>query len=713
MAALWFRVGRENASATEEIENITRAARIDVDAQRFQRKERNMVSMKWFGATLLALGSLAAIAQTNQPAPTAPVAPATAPAAGGTAATQPAEAQVAKALTAEDVNAWLDGYMPYALATGDLAGAVVAVVKDGKILTERGFGYADVATKKPVDPKLTLFRPGSVSKLITWTAVMQQVEQGKIDLDADVNKYLPADFQIPPRDGKPITMRNIMQHAAGFEEQVKNIITEDPTQPGYIELLKRWTPTRVFDAGTTPAYSNYATSVAGYIVERVSGESFYDYVEKHIFAPLDMKHSSMRQPLPKELEPYMATGYILASGEAKKFEIVGPAPAGSLSSPGEDMAHFMIAHLQNGEYNGNRILKEETAKLMHDSPLTLLPPLNRMELGFFETNINGREVIAHLGDSQNFHTSLHLLLKENAGFYVSFNSAGKEGAAHKLRLALFADFADRYFPGPPLTAARVDEATAKQHAQMMVGNWVGSRGSQTTFLSAIGLIGQTKVSVGAKGELVVPDLKGLNGQPIRWVETAPFIWEDPNGHDQLAAKVVDGKVDRWSFGLVGPFDVYLRAGAAQNGAWLVPSLCVSLAVLLLTVVFWPVTAIVRRRYRARLDLPAPDLRAYRASKIGALLALAAFTTWAVSVISMFSDLNKTTAAFDPVLRFAQVFGFVGFFGGFLLALWNLLVVWTGKRRWPAKLWSLALVFATFIILWIAFQFHLIGWGVNY
>jgi hypothetical protein len=134
---------------------------------------------------------------------------------------------------------------------------------------------------------------------------------------------------------------------------------------------------------------------------------------------------------------------------------------------------------------------------------------------------------------------------------------------------------------------------------------------------------------------------------------------------------------------------------------------------LLTVVFWPVTAIVRRRYRARLDLPAPDLRAYRAGKVGALLTLAAFATWAVSVISMFSDLNKTTSAFDPVLRFAQVFGFVAFIGGFLLALWNLLVVWTGKRRWPAKLWSLALVFATFIILWIAFQFHLIGWGVNY
>ena len=134
------------------------------------------------------------------------------------------------ALTAEDVNAWLDGYMPYALQTGDIAGAVVAVVKDGQILTERGYGYSDVAKRTPVDPKLTLFRPGSVSKLVTWTAVMQLVEQGKIDLDADVNQYL--DFKIPPREGKPVTMRNLMQHIAGFEEQAKGIMSEDPKAPG-------------------------------------------------------------------------------------------------------------------------------------------------------------------------------------------------------------------------------------------------------------------------------------------------------------------------------------------------------------------------------------------------------------------------------------------------------------------------------------------------
>src|SRR6201996_9584813 len=401
-------------------------------------------------------------------------------------------------LTADDLNSWLDGYLPYALHTGDTAGAVVVVVKDGQVLSERGYGYSDVATRAPVDPKLTLFRPGSVSKLFTWTAVMQQVELGKIDLDGDVNQYL--DFKIPARDGKPVTMRQLMQHVAGFEEQSKGIMSPDPKSPGFEVLLKQWVPERVFPAGSTPAYSNYGASLAGYIVQRVSGETFDDYMDKHIFAPLDMKYSTFRQPLPANLEPLMSKGYSQASLPPKPFEIVGPAPAGSLSSPGEDMAHFMIAHLQNGEYHGNRILKAETAEMMHNSPLTILPPLNRMELGFFETNLNGREVIAHLGDTQCFHTSLHLFLKEGVGFYVSFNSPGKAGAVGGLRGALFEDFADRYFPAEENNGT-VDAKTAAAHAALLTGRWVNSRGSQSSFISALGLVGQTKVGVDAKGRL--------------------------------------------------------------------------------------------------------------------------------------------------------------------------------------------------------------------
>ncbi|MGI8495981.1 MAG: serine hydrolase domain-containing protein [Gemmatimonadaceae bacterium] len=301
----------------------------------------------WWTAALSMVATLPMAAQ--QSVPLGPTLATTRPA--NKAPLPPKPEPGAAVLSAQDVDAWLDGYMPYALKTGDLAGAVVAVVKDGQILTTRGYGYSDVAKRTPADPKLTLFRPGSVSKLFTWTAVMQQVELGKVDLDADVNRYL--DFKIPPRDGKPVTMRQLMQHVAGFEEQAKDIMSSDPKKtPAFDVLLKRWTPHRIFEPGTTPAYSNYGASLAGYVVQRVSGEPFDRYVEKHIFAPLGMTHSTFRQPLPAELAPFMSKGYGVASKPPKGFEIVGPAPAGALSSSGEDMARFMIAHLQNGAYQG-------------------------------------------------------------------------------------------------------------------------------------------------------------------------------------------------------------------------------------------------------------------------------------------------------------------------------------------------------------------------
>ena len=338
-----------------------------------------------------------AAAQTTQPTlvPTVKIKSATLPILA------PSAEQGAHALTADDVNSWLDGFIPYAIGKGDIPGAVVVVVKDGQILTSRGYGYADVSKRKKVDPATTLFRPGSVSKLFTWTAVMQQVELGKIDLNADVNKYI--DFKIPPYHGQPITVLNLMTHTPGFEEAVKDLITLD--QKDYVPfdtLLKRWVPKRIYAPGTTPAYSNYGASLAGYIVQRVSGEPFDGYVARHIFAPLGMQHATFTQPLPTNLKPLMSEGYVSGKDKPYGYEFVSAAPAGSLAASGEDMGRFMIAHLQNGQYNGNRILQPATAQLMHAQANLPFPHLDGMAHGFYETNINGMRVIAHGGDTEAF-----------------------------------------------------------------------------------------------------------------------------------------------------------------------------------------------------------------------------------------------------------------------------------------------------------------------
>jgi CubicO group peptidase (beta-lactamase class C family) len=670
-----------------------------------------MRSIKLFAAAALMLVAGATAAQQAiNPAPTILPPPAAKPvaAAAGTAAVPVSATPGQPALTKQDVDSWLDGYMPYALKTGDLAGAVVVVVKDGQVLTQRGFGYSDIAKRKPVDPERTLFRPGSVSKLFTWTAVMQQVEEGRIDLDADVNSYI--DFKIPARNGKPVTMRQIMTHTAGFEEHAKSVMFYDVKYLAPLgDYLKEWVPKRIFDAGTTPAYSNYATALAGYVVERVAKMPFDDYVERRIFQPLGMTHSSFRQPLPKALAADMASGYRAASSPAAQYEIVGPAPAGSLASPGADMARFMISHLNGGA----GLMKPETAKLMHDTPTTILPVVNRMELGFFETNINGRQVIAHLGDTQVFHTSLHLFMNENVGFYVSFNALGKQGASGRLRSALFEDFADRYLPDIAPKDGSVDAKTSAEHARMMAGLWQSSRRGENNFMAITNLLGQTEVSVGPKGELLIPALTDLAGQPRKWVEIAPFVWRDANGHERLSANVADGKVVRWSFDGVSPFMVFDRVPASQSGAWLKPLLYASLLVLLLTLLHWPIAALIRRRYKTTLALEGRARLAYRAVRLGAGLDLAMLGAWIYAFTVLMADLANLTAASNGILWTLQIVGLIIFVGAVALAVWNLLVTFKGNRRWTSKLWAVLLVVATLTVLYVAWTFGLIAMTVHF
>jgi CubicO group peptidase (beta-lactamase class C family) len=451
----------------------------------------------------------------------------------------------AHALTKEDAEAWLDGFFPYALQRGDVAGAVVAVVKDGRILLQKGYGFADIAARKPVDPERTLFRAGSVSKLFTWTAVMQLVEQGKVNLDTDVNTYL--DFKIPPREGKPITLRNLMTHTPGFDENARALIVmEGKDLPPLGQVLKHWVPTRVTAAGSMPAYSNYGAALAGYIVQRVSGVSFDDYIERQIFAPLHMEHSTFRQPLPERFQADMSKGYRLGSGEPKPFEIITVPPAGALSASGADMASFMIAHLQNGAAGSGRILQEQTAVQMHSTRSIMIPPLNSMLLGFYENNVGGHRVITHAGDTEWFHSELNLLPNDGVGMYVSMNGAGKEGAAHAIRAALLQEFCGRYFPGSAPEGS-VDASTAKAHAQLMAGRYTLSRRAHTSFLSLTNFLGEIPVTANADGTISIGALKGANEQPKKWKEIAPFVWRDVMGTDRVAAQVENGRVVRFGY----------------------------------------------------------------------------------------------------------------------------------------------------------------------
>lgn len=659
-------------------------------------------SLKLGLAGLLALA--AAVPAFTQQSPTlvpAPAQKAAAPAAAPATTLAPAGAPV---LTKVDVDTWLDGYMPYALARGDIAGAVVVVVKDGQVLTQRGFGYSDVAARKPVDPETTMFRPGSTSKLFTWTAVMQQVEAGKIDLDADVNRYL--DFQIPPYQGKPVTMRQIMTHTAGFEEIIKGLLAFDKPLPSLGDALKARIPERVYAPGSTPAYSNYATALAGYIVERVSGMSFDDYVERNIFQRLGMAHTSFRQPLPAKLKPFMSQGYEAGSGKTQRYELIALAPAGAAAASGADMAKFMIAHLADG----GPLLKPETERLMRTAQNKSVPGVNQMALGFYEQWINGRRALGHGGDTVYFHTDLKIFPAENVGVFISVNSQGKGGATGAVRTALINGFADRYLP-PASKAPPVELATAKEHAKLLVGNWSNSRRVESSFASIVYLLGEAKVGLDADGRPLVASAPTLGGAPRKWIEVAPFVWQDAYGDERLAAQVVDGKVVRWSFGAISPFMVFDRTPWYATGAWLIPALVFALGVVLLTAISWPGGWIARRRYGAALKLEGNARRAYRLVRGFAWLALLVVCGW-LAVITMVENFDSH-GSFDWLILLLQVAGTVGFIGLLGLAGWNLWLAFKDKRGWFSKLWAVLLVLGAAVLLWVALVFKLISFGTGF
>ncbi len=608
-------------------------------------------------------------------------------------------------LTALDVEAFLDGIVPLQLERDDIAGATVAIVKDGKLLFAKGYGYSDYEKKKTVSADETLFRPGSVSKLFTWTAMMQLAEQGKLDLDRNVNDYL--DFKIPDAFGQPVTLKNLLTHTPGFEEQIKDLFTIGSESPNLGGYLKTHIPRRIYPPGTVPAYSNYGAALAGYIVELVSGRPFNEYVEENIFKPLGMIHSTFRQPLPPALAPFMSNGYQLASDEPKPFEVVVPFPAGSMSSTAADMARFMLAHLQDGQLGDARILRPETARLMHSRLFALDQAANAMAYGFYEESRNGHRIIGHAGDTLYFHSDLHLIPDAGVGFFVSHNSLGSGNPLP--RTTLWEMFLDRYFPYTAPATPTLD--SAKEDATAVSGSYILSRRSETSFLKAATLIGEFTVSPVGDGMIEVAQLTGPNGKPKRWREVAPMTFLETNGRDKLIFK--PDQNGRMQVILPYPFFVGQRVGLFENNKILLPVIGISLLIMLLTLVLWPLAWFVRRHHGHKLELTPIERRLRLAVRIVFALVLffmAAMTglvVYASTHIWFLSDRGNTW------FHLAQVIGVLGAIGT-LVVFYNAIQSWRNqeKRIW-SKLQATLFVLVCFGFLWFAFAGNLLRFSSNY
>ena len=488
----------------------------------------------------LSAGFLALLFGCWAQAPTAPPVPASQVAPAAPPATPPSPPTVLQNpsgghfLTADDLETFFDGILPLQLERGDIAGAAVLVMKDGNVLLEKGYGYADVKTKKPVDPKTTLFRPGSISKLFTWVAVMQLVEQGRLNLDTDVNHYL--DFQIRPAFDKPITLRNLMTHTGGFEEVSNDIVNTDPRKVSSLrDTLIRNQPARLFPPGEVPAYSNYGVALASYIVQRAAGERFEQYVDEHIFAPLGMTHSSFYQPLEKRLEYSDSLGY---GNDTTKppvgFEIVALVGAGGLSASADDMGRFGQAMLNGGELDGNRILKPETVAQMWTPQFRVSDQLPPICMGFYQAWRNNLRWVGHGGDLIAFHSMFFIEPHENLVLFVSYNSSG---GANQPRPEIVDSFSDRYFPGESGTAFLT---TAPKDLKEIEGTYLTTRRADSTRMRIANLFDQRRVSVDKDGVLTLEGRRNLRGHIMRYRPIGKDLWQAEGEQDRLFA-IRDGR----------------------------------------------------------------------------------------------------------------------------------------------------------------------------
>jgi len=518
-------------------------------------------------------------------------------------------------LSVAELQPWLDGEMHGVMQKGAVTGAVVVVVKDGEVLYTKGYGYADPETKKAVDPADTMFRVGAMSGVVTATAVMQLVEQHKLDLDADVNRYL--DFTLPPKDGKPVTLRDLLTYTPGFEDVGKSLYITEPKeqeQQPYVRWLKQWvqTPTRIYPPGDVAAYSTYGTALVGYIVQRVSGQPFEDYVQRHIFEPMGMRHATFRQndPLWQNLASNVGT-------PAPLWKLVQPTPATGLAISGNDMAQFMIAQLQYGRAGNAQLLEQSTVQAMQGYQRATIPGLPGMALGFAHMDRDGQTVLGHDGDFNGYHSLLVLLPEHHTGIFVA--TAG--GDTQSLLRPMVERFADRYFP--PLPQLKQPTLGAdKQHAAQLVGRYTSSITSQDNVLALRDLFRQSTIGTTADGSLLAPMFGAAH-----WREVKPYLWKDDASGRWLGAVVREGKVRMVSTDALSPMEVYLPAiGASPASVTGVVSLLV--AVFALIVLSWPALALPARR-RASQGLPEQDVRWYRLSRLTALLYLLFAAGWYV------------------------------------------------------------------------------------
>lgn len=443
---------------------------------------------------------------------------------------------------AEPVSA--GGYTPAGVAVTDLEktvdevmekhigktvpGAAVSIVKDGRVILTKGYGFSDVENKIPMDAEETYLEAGSISKLFTWTAVMQLVEQGQIDLTADVSKYLPEGFL---KLKYPVTMEHLMSHTAGFEERTEGLFVSDPAElivlGEYLRAPRQ--PKQIYQPGTVIAYSNFGTSLAGYIVERLSGLSFEEYVEQNIFIPLEMNKATFVQDYSgiAEVSRQKSKGYLPGKDgfSAQPNIYINDMPAGSLQTTAENMAHFMIAQMNTqGNTPYPLFTHPETLAKMQEVSFTQNALLPGNAHGFWERFAGEYRVLEHGGNTASFSSLVSIVPEENFGICTLTNVGGEMAGVRTELLNVLV--------GETYSNPQADNSL--DHSKEVAGWYKSARAVESGLVKVVGaLAGSTDMQVKANTDGSIQVSIPMMGVANNYVETAPYFYERVEAEDTL------------------------------------------------------------------------------------------------------------------------------------------------------------------------------------
>ncbi len=449
------------------------------------------------------------------------------------------------------LEAFVDGWMADAMAREHVPGASISIVQNGQVVLKKGYGFADLAARRPVDPDRTLFRIGSISKTFTWILLMKEVEARRIRLDRPINLYLPEKVRLPGKS-RDIQVRALMDHSAGFEDRALGQLFEnDPRRVRPLDLyLRQERPDRVRASGVLSSYSNYGAALAGEAVAFVSGKTFERRVEDEIALPLGMTRTTFREarsprrglpaPMPQALRRDIAQGYgwRAAGFMPNAYEYIGQiAPAGSASSTAGDMSRYMLMLLGDGSWNGVTVFGPQAAKAFR-TPLRREPSgINGWAHGFMTFDLpGGHRGYGHLGSTLAFHSSMTLVPDLGLGVFVTTNGETGRALAQALPAVLVRNFYDR-----PAVFPRPGSAELAEAARTFDGDYLTTRRSYGGLEGFVtGLIGGAHVEVTSGGRLIIT----RNGQAQAFVPEGPLSsgrFISAMGDERLVFRIADGR----------------------------------------------------------------------------------------------------------------------------------------------------------------------------